>query len=39
MRHDLLRRGFQITGFLRPLAHHLHSIRHILPLVEVGVSQ
>jgi hypothetical protein len=34
----LLRRGLQIAGLLRTLAHHLHGIHHVLLLVVVGVS-
>src|SRR5271157_237261 len=34
----LLRRGFKIAGFLRPPAHHLYGIHHILLLVVVGVA-
>src|SRR5271157_230364 len=36
--YDLLRRGLKITGFFRPLAHHLYGIHHILLLVVVGVA-
>jgi hypothetical protein len=36
--YDLLRRGLKITGFFRPLAHHLDGIHHILLLVVVGVA-
>jgi hypothetical protein len=37
-RYGLLRRGLKIAGFLRPLAHHLYGIHHILLLVVVGVA-
>src|SRR5271157_1933955 len=36
--YGLLRRGLEIAGFLRPLAHHLYGIHHILSLVVVGVA-
>src|ERR1700688_1556314 len=36
--YGLLRSGLKIAGFLRPLAHHLNSIHHILLLVVVGVA-
>src|SRR5713101_8238532 len=38
-RYGLLRRGLKIAGFLRPLAHHLHGVHHILLLVVVGVTE
>src|SRR6266481_4819620 len=37
-RYGLLRRGLKITGFLRPLAHLLYGIHHILLLVVVSVG-
>src|ERR1700732_3747265 len=37
-RYGLLRRGLKTASFLRPLAHHLNSIHHILLLVVVGVA-
>src|SRR5258708_6995958 len=37
-RYGFLRRGLKITGFLRPLAHLLYCIPHILLLVVVGVA-
>src|SRR5271157_3012816 len=36
--YGLLGRGLEIAGFLRPLAHHLYGIHHILSLVVVGVA-
>src|SRR5271165_1017870 len=36
--YGLLRRGLEIAGFLRPLAHHLYGIHHILSLVVVSVA-
>ena len=36
--YDLLRSGPKIASFLRPLAHHLDGIHHILLLVVVGVT-
>src|SRR5208283_1615428 len=37
--YGLLRRGLKSAGLLRPLAHHLYGIHHILSLVVVGVAQ
>src|SRR5271165_6430696 len=37
--YGLLRRGLEIAGFLRSLAHHLYGVHHILSLVVVGVAQ
>src|SRR5271167_3521543 len=37
-RYGLLRRGLQVAGCLRPLAHHLYGIHYILLLVVVGVA-
>src|SRR5271166_1475990 len=36
--YSLLGRGLEIAGFLRPLAHCLHGIHHVLFLVVVGVA-
>src|SRR5208283_1215950 len=37
-RYRLLRRGLKIAGFLRPLAHHLYGVQHVLLVVVVGVA-
>src|SRR5208282_586177 len=37
--YGLLRRGLQVAGLLRPLAHRLYGIHHVLFLVVVGVAQ
>src|SRR5271166_6189735 len=36
--YGLLRSGLKSAGLLRPLAHHLYGIHHILSLVVVGVA-
>jgi hypothetical protein len=38
-RYGLLLRVLKIALFLRPLAHHLHGIHHILLLVVIGVAE
>src|SRR5229473_760672 len=38
-RYGLLRGSLQIARFLRPLAHYLYGVHHILLLVVVGVAQ
>src|SRR6266403_726848 len=37
--YGLLRRGFQVAGFFRFLAHHLHGIHDVLLLVVVSVAE
>src|SRR5271157_1116216 len=37
--HGLLWRSLEIASFLRPPAHHLHRIHHILLLVVVSIAQ
>ena len=36
--HALLRRRLEIAGLLRPLAHHLYGVHHILFLVVIGIA-